>query len=147
MTKEERTEAIFGAYDGVVSVVGFVFALLVINASAHTIAVGGLGGAIAAAISMGSGEVEKGDEPWFRRLPIGATMFCASLIGSLVPVVAFFFLDKPQALGVAAIGCVGVATWIGWMKRKGAGGYVSAYVSLLLASGLTLGVVSLLGGA
>lgn len=147
MNKEERTEAIFGAYDGVVSVVGFIFALLVVHASAHTIAIGGLGGAIAAAISMGTGEIEKGDESWTARLPIGFTMFCASLIGSLVPVLPFFFLSKSAALVAAGCGCLVVATAIGFMKRKGAYGFVSAYVSLLLASGLTLGVVSLLGAS
>ena len=99
------------------------------------------------AISMGTGEVEKGDESWVKRLPIGAVMFIASLVGSLIPVVPFFFLSKPAALVAAGIGCLIVATWIGFEKRKGVYGYVSAYISLLLASGLTLAVVSALGGA
>lgn len=143
MNKEQRQEAIFGSFDGVVSVTGFIFALLIHGSSESAIAIGGLGGAIAAAISMGTGEVEKGDEPWRARMPIGITMFLASMVGSLVPVWPFFIFSKPVALIAAAIGCLSVAGWIGYEKRSGTKGYVAAYVVLILAAGLTLGVVSL----
>lgn len=142
MNREQRQEAIFGAFDGVVSVTGLIFALLVHKSPNSTIAVGGLGAAIAAAISMGAGEVEKGDEPWRARLPVGITMFLASLVGSLIPVVPFFIFSRSVALGVGALGCLCVATWIGLEKRNGVKGYVAAYVVLVLAAGLTLAVVS-----
>jgi len=57
MNKEQRQEAIFGAFDGVVSVIGFIFGLLIHKSPESAIAIGGLGGSIAAGISMGTGEV------------------------------------------------------------------------------------------
>lgn len=143
MNKEIRQEAIFGAFDGVVSVTGFIFALLVHKSPESAIAYGGLGGAIAAGISMGAGEIEKGDGPWRSRLNVGAAMFVASLIGSLLPVWPFFVFNKSVALLVAGIGCLTVASWIGYEKKRGFNGYVTAYVILLLAAGITLGIVSL----
>jgi VIT1/CCC1 family predicted Fe2+/Mn2+ transporter len=144
MDREKRQETIYGLFDGVVSVTGFIFGLLVHHSPESAIAVGGLGGAIAAAISMGAGEIEKGDEPWRSRVPVGLVMFGAALVGSLVPVLPFWLFSKNVALIVAGIACLCVATWIGYEKRKGTAGYVTAYVILLLAAGVTLGVVSLI---
>jgi VIT1/CCC1 family predicted Fe2+/Mn2+ transporter len=146
-TREERQEAIFGSFDGVVSVIGVIFGCLVAHQSAHTTAIVGTGAAIAAAVSMGMGEVEKGDEPWHARLPIGITMFVASALGSLVPVWPFYIFSKSVALLVAGVGCLLVATWIGFEKRKGISGYTSAYLAVLIAGALTLGIVSLIPGA
>lgn len=143
MNGERRQEAIFGAFDGVVSVIGFIFGLLVHHASHGAIAIGGLGGAIAAGVSMGTGELEKGDG-WIRRLPIGLTMLVATLVGSLVPVWPFFVFSSGPALAIAAIGCLCVATWIGYQKHKGISGYIVAYTTLLAAAGLTLLIVSLI---
>lgn len=144
MNREQRQEAIFGSFDGVVSVTGFIFALLVHKSPESAIAIGGLGGALAAGISMGVGEIEKGDEPWRARLPVGIVMLLATLVGSLIPVLPFFIFSKSVALIVAGGGCLIVATWIGFEKGKGIQGYVTAYVVLLLAAGLTLGVISLI---
>ena len=144
MNDEQRQEAIFGAFDGVVSVTGFVFGLLVHRSPESAIAMGGVGGAVAAGVSMGIGELEKHDGPWYRGLKIALTMFVASIVGSLVAVWPFFVFPTSLALLVAGLGCVAVATWIGYEKRKGFGGYVAAYITLLVAAGLTLGVVSLI---
>jgi len=144
MNKEQRQEAIFGAFDGVVSVIGFIFGLLIHKSPESAIAIGGLGGSIAAGISMGTGEVEKGDGPWKARLPLGIVMFTASLIGSLIPVWPFFVFSKSVALLASGIGCLVVATWIGFAKQSGWKGYLTAYSTLILAAGLTLAVVSLI---
>ena len=64
MNKEQRQEAIFGAFDGVVSILGFVFGMAVHKSPEAAMAIGGLGGSISAGISMGVGEIEKGDESW-----------------------------------------------------------------------------------
>jgi hypothetical protein len=48
MNNDQRQEAIFGAWDGVVSIVGFIFALLANHSPESAIAIGGFGGAIAA---------------------------------------------------------------------------------------------------
>lgn len=144
MKAEQRQEAIFGAFDGVVSIIGFIFGLLVHHSPESAIAIGGLGGAIAAGVSMGAGEIEKGDGPWRQRLPVAFAMFIASLIGGLVPVWPFFIFTRPTAIVVAAIGSLVVAAWIGYQKHKGLAGYVASYAILIGAAALTLGVVSLI---
>lgn len=144
MDKEQRQEAVFGLFDGTVSVTGFIFALLIHHSPDSAIAIGGLGGAVSAGISMSVGEVEKGEEPWRKRLGVGTTMLVASLAGSLIPVVPFWLFSRSVALIVGATGCLCVAGIIGFVKSKGLAGYVTAYVTLLLAAALTLGVVSLI---
>lgn len=144
MNREQRQEAIFGAYDGVVSIIGFVFGLILHHASSATIAVGGLGGAIAAGVSMSTGELEKSNAPLRSKLPVGVAMLCATLVGSLIPIVAFFFLPTGPALAVAIVGCLLVATWIGHAKRQGARGYLTSYATIFAAALLTLGIVSLI---
>jgi VIT1/CCC1 family predicted Fe2+/Mn2+ transporter len=144
MKPEERQEAIFGAFDGVVSVIGFVFGLLVHHSPAGAIAIGGLGGAIAAAVSMAAGEIEKSDANWRSRIPVALVMFAACLISALVPVWPFFVFSGALAVVLAVIGCLVVAAWIGWAKHKGLKGYLIAYGILFGAAGLTLLVVSLI---
>ena len=144
MNTEQRQEAILGSFDGAVSITGFVFGLLVHKSPESAIAIGGLGGAVAAAVSMSVGEYEKHDGPWRPSLHVAVVMFMASLIGSLVAIWPFFVFGKSLALLIAGLGCLSVATWIGYQKHKGVGGYVIAYITLLAAAGLTLGVVSLI---
>jgi len=144
VNKEQRQEAIFGAFDGVVSIIGFMFGMLVHHSPVAAMAIGGLGGSISAAVSMAVGEVEKGEEPWRTRIPVGAAMFVATLIGSLVPVWPYFVFSKPTAGFVAGAGCLVVATWIGCEKRAGWKGYANAFTTLVLAAALTLAIVSLI---
>ena len=144
MNDEQRQEAIFGAFDGVVSITGFVFGLLVHKSPEAAIAIGGLGGAVAAGVSMGIGELEKHEGRWYTGWRVALAMFIASLTGSLVAVWPFFVFGKGLAIAAAGVGCLLVATWIGYEKRKGIAGYLSAYVTLIIAASLTLGVVSLI---
>jgi VIT1/CCC1 family predicted Fe2+/Mn2+ transporter len=144
MDSEQRADAIFGAFDGVVSVAGVLFALLVHGSPDATIAIAGIGGAIANSISMGSGDYEQSEGTTSRRLKRAVAMAVASLIGSLVPVWGFFFLGRSAALVAGAVGSLAVAVWIGYEKRKGARGYVEAFGILLAAVGITLAIVSFL---
>ena len=144
MDGEKRQEAIFGSFDGTVSIIGFIFGLMLHHSSPSTIAIGGLGGAIAAGISMGSGEVEKGDGPWRNRVPIGLVMLAATLVGSLVPVWPFFIFAGSTALTLAAAGSLIVATWIGHQKHQGIKGYLTAYGTIIGAALLTLGIIALI---
>lgn len=144
MNEELRQESRFGVWDGTVSVTGLIFGLLIHKSPESAIAVGGIGAAISACVSMATGEFEKGEGPWQERLKVAATMLVATLVGSLVPIWPFFLFSKPVALLVAAVGCVGVAGWIGWSKRHGLKGYISVYLTLLMAVSLTLAVVSLI---
>ena len=145
MDAEERQASIFGAFDGVVSVIGFVFALLVHHSPSAAIAIGGLGGAISATVSMGTGQYESTEGAWHRRLKNALFMGMFTLGGSLVPVWPFFvFHSKSVALIFAGIGCLCVAGWIGYEKHKGSRGYLIAYVTLLAAAGFTLALVSII---
>lgn len=145
LNPEERTEAIFGAFDGVVSTVGFVFGLLVHHSPSSAIAVGGLGGAIAASISMTTGEYESNDKAASRAKLGGAVaMGVATLVGSLMPVWPFFAFSRNIALAVGSVGCVLIAAWIGHEKRKGFHGYATAFLTLFGAAALALAIVSLI---
>ena len=144
MNSEERQEAVFGAFDGIVSIIGFIFGLLVHKSPESAIAIGGLGGAVAAGVSMGFGEYEKHDGDWRSSLPVALVMFAASLGGSLVAVWPFFVFSSGVALAISLIGCLAVATWIGYMKHKGWRGYATAFATFGVAAGITLLVVSLI---
>jgi VIT1/CCC1 family predicted Fe2+/Mn2+ transporter len=144
MNNDQRQEAIFGAWDGVVSIVGFIFALLANHSPESAIAIGGFGGAIAAGVSMASGEFAKSSGPRAARARVALAMLLSTLVGSLVPIWPFFLFGPRVALFIAALGCVGVATWIGFEKRQGILGYLTVFVTLFLATSLTLVVVSLL---
>ncbi|MCL4446376.1 MAG: VIT1/CCC1 transporter family protein [Actinobacteria bacterium] len=144
LNSDERSEAIFGAFDGVVSVIGFVFGLLVHHSPASAIAVGGLGGAIAATISMTTGEYESREGSWKERIGGAGAMRVATFVGSLVPVWSFFIFNRNLALWLAAAGSIVIATWIGYEKHKGYRGFAIAYLTLFGAAGLTLIVVNII---
>lgn len=134
----------FGLWDGTVSVIGFIFGLLLHHSSLSAIAIGGLGGAISASVSMGTGEYEKSDEHWRVRLVTALTMTGATLVGSMIPVIPFFLFQRNPALVVSALGCFALASYIGWLKHRGLVGFIRVYVTLLLAVSLTLGIVALI---
>ncbi len=115
LNSEERSEAIFGAFDGVVSVIGFVFGLLVHHSLASAIAVGRLGGAIAATISMTTGEYESREGSWKERIGGAGAMRVATFVGSLVPVWSFFIVNLPALADgasdpAARLGLPGIAS-------------------------------------
>lgn len=140
----QRQAAAFGAFDGTVSVAGVIFGLLVHHARPSTIAVAGLGGAIASSVSMAMGEYESNDGSFSRLVRLSTVMGLSTLLGTLAPLWAFFVLTTRAAVAFSALGCFAIATWIGHLKAKGVSGYVSAFVTILVAIGLTLGIVSLI---
>jgi hypothetical protein len=139
---EERSQAVFGSFDGLVSIIGFVFGLLLGHASPHLIAIGGLGGAVSATVSMSCGTYESEDGAWHRKLGNAAVMACATFVGSMVFVWSFFVFSRDIALGVGGLGALAVATFIGHEKAQGRPGYLKAYAVLFCAVGLTLAVVA-----
>lgn len=142
-------DAILGSFDGVVSIVGLVYGGLLVGASNRVIATMGLGAAISATVSMTDGDYEANeDKPRGLRWRKAAAMLVATLVGSLVPVWPFWVLrSRWGALVVGAAGCVVVASWIGWEKRRGWRGFARSYVSLVCASALTLLVIVVIPGA
>lgn len=144
MNAEERQEAVFGAFDGVVSMMGVIFGALVVHTTPRDIFIIGFGASVAECISMSVGEVAKSCDAWQTRLGVALSMLAASFVGGIIPVWGFFAFSVTVALTVGAIGCFTVATWIGWMKRQGAKGFLRAYVVLVLASGASLAFAALI---
>jgi VIT1/CCC1 family predicted Fe2+/Mn2+ transporter len=152
MNPEERSAAILGAFDGTVSLVGLVFGLLIAHASRGTIRLTGIGATLSATVSMSTGSYESAAGAWHKRLQNAGAMGISTLIGSLVPIIAFFWFGRTTALIISAVGCLAVAWWIGMEKRKSIeaprwfSGYASAFGTIVAAAGITLGVVSAIGG-
>jgi hypothetical protein len=134
-------------FDGVVSITGFIFALMLAGSSNHLIAIGALGGSISAMISMGLGQFETTEGKLHIRSAAALAMAGATLVGSLVPVWGFFLFSRPTALVMAGVGSLAVAGIIGYAKHRGVRGYVEAFATLLVAVGLTFFVLSLLPSA
>lgn len=147
MDQEERSAAVFGLFDGCVSIVGFVFALMLNGSDNKLIAIGALGGAISAMVSMGIGQFEASEGKLRHRILTAFAMAFTTLVGSMIPVWGFFFLPRTAALVVAGAGALAIAGIIGWAKHKGTAGFVGAYASLLVAVGLTFAVISILPSA
>jgi VIT1/CCC1 family predicted Fe2+/Mn2+ transporter len=140
-----RSEAILGSFDGTVSIVGFIFGMLAHHASLSLLVAGGIGGTIAATVSMATGDFEENDHlPRKDRFHGAAMMAMGTLMGSLIPIVPFMIFSRHLAIVFAALGCLAVAGWIGWEKHRGWRGYLEAYSTLLGAIGLSLLIVGFL---
>jgi len=149
MRPECRQEALFGLYDGAVSVTGFVAGLVIHHAAPATIAVGGLGGAVAAAVSMGTGEMEKAEGSARSRLPVASAMAGATLGGSVAVVWPFFAFGRSLATWVATACCVAVALLIAHVKSRSPavrGHGPRSYLRSLLVFGLAVGATLLVVG-
>lgn len=91
--RDATSEAIFGAADGMVSLIGLVAGAMVAHASPAALLTMAGGAAAAAAISMAGGDWLCG-----KTIKLSAVMGVATLIGSLVPVLPIVFL--PGLAGV-----------------------------------------------
>lgn len=147
MDRAERAAAVFGAFDGTVSIVGFIFALLLNGSSDKLIAIGAVGGAISAMVSMGFGEFECAVGTIKARVGAAVAMAAATLAGCLIPIWGFFVLPRTAALCVAGGGALAIAGMIGQAKHKGVQGHVEAFATLLVAIALSFGVIALLPSA
>ena len=140
MDKADRAEAVFGAFDGLVSIIGVVFALLVGGATSTIVPVAA-GGAAAATVSMGSGDWLANGSP--RRAVV---MGFSTFVGSLLPALPFMFMQKTPAICTSVVLCTIAGAGIGWMRRDGLKGYLVTYAVLTTAVLLTLACVALFGG-
>lgn len=152
MNAEERSAAIFGLFDGTVSLVGLVFGLIIAHASRHDFILTGLGAAISATVSMSTGQFEAAKGTARARLASSTAMGVATMVGSLLPIAAFFWLARTPSLVISGALCLIAATWVGFEKRKTMDGtlrwycgYASSFGFLLGAAGVTLGIVSWIG--
>lgn len=127
------SEASFGAFDGMTSVSGVVFALL--HRPISSIAVAAAGLALASAIGMGAGEY-LGDTKTKGSLRRSLVMAGATAVGTLAPTIPFFAChSKTLALVISGIVAFVMATAIGAIRAKAqplhkARGYVQTYAIL-----------------
>jgi VIT1/CCC1 family predicted Fe2+/Mn2+ transporter len=140
MDAEERSQAIFGAFDGTVSIIGLVFGLAVHGFTSLAIVVAGVSAAVSATVSMGSGLYECQEGPWRRRLQLALVMSAATACGSIAPVFPFLLFPIAPAAIAAALIALLVAVWIGEQKGRGWQGYVFSVGVLVAAAGVSVGV-------
>lgn len=139
MTPDDRQQAVFGGFDGICSLMGFILYLALEHGAATALA-GALAGAIGAALSMGTGEYLSDRRA---RLRPAVAMGLSTLACSIAP--ALPLLAGGGALPI--LGCVAVALGLcgvivrlrpetGWLSvAKTYGGFV---VCVSGALGVTL---------
>lgn len=137
-----RSQAIFGAFDGLTSAIGVVVASLLQN-NLHTLVVVAAGLAAAAAIGMGTGEW-LGDPS--RNLKRSLVMAVSTAFGSFLPAIPFIFLEKLPAIIFAVIICLVTALVIGSQRGKGLRPYGETLLILIVVTAITT-LVSIFAGA
>ena len=134
---EQTKLAVFGAFDGVVTVLGAVFPN---TGNPHTLTLTCVGLAASGAVSMGGGElVSDSDAGWAASTAIGAT----TGLGTLVPIVPYWFTSGTAAITVSMLLCLAVAVGISWLKSTQPGvslrsSALQTHAILVVAAGLTL---------
>ncbi len=125
-------EAIFGSFDGMTSTLGVVAGLLATKANASHIVAGAIGIAVAATIGMGAGQYLSDEQ---RNLRKAFVMAVATLIGSILPAIPFFFGRSTACIVVSIVITLLAAGVIGHYR-----GYVVTYGILIVVSALTVGL-------
>ena len=125
-------EAIFGSFDGMTSTLGVVAGLLATHATAPKIVAATIGIAVAATVGMGAGQYLSDGERNLRRALV---MAVATLVGSVIPAVPFFFGDSRACIAVSMGVTVLAAGVIGHYR-----GYLVTYSILIVVSVVTVGL-------
>jgi VIT1/CCC1 family predicted Fe2+/Mn2+ transporter len=128
----DAREAIFGSFDGMTSTLGVVAGLLATKSSSSHIVAGAIGIAVAATIGMGAGQYLSDEQ---RNLRKAVVMAVATLIGSVLPALPFFF-GTSLACVLASVGITILAAAVIGHYR----GYLVTYSILLVVSVLTVGL-------
>ncbi len=143
MSTEDRTQAIFGAFDGVCSLMGLVL-YLALEGSLHTAIGGAFAGAVGAAASMSSGEYLSDHT---ERLRPAAAMGAATLIASLLPVTPLLFGADSSTLLASVVVALGVCGVVAYVRPEGLWpSVVKTYGAFVFCVVLALGVSLLAGG-
>jgi len=144
VTRDDVAQAIFGSFDGVVSVIGVMVALLARPTPIIVEAAVGL--AAASAVGMAAGEYLGDASRNFRR---AAVMGVATVVGTMCPVVPFMVLAKDAAIIVAVVLVVVISLAIAHARVQVAAGraYAETFGVLFVAAGVTALVSWLTGSA
>ena len=125
-------EAIFGSFDGMTSTLGVVSGLLATHATASKILAAAIGIAVAATVGMGAGQYLSDGA---RNVRKAVVMAVATLVGSVIPAVPFFFGDSRACIAASIAATVLAAGVIGHYR-----GYLVTYSILVVVSVVTIGL-------
>ena len=144
MTRDDISQAIFGSFDGVISVIGVIVALLA--RPTPIIVDAAIGLAVASAVGMAAGEY-LGDDT--RNLRRAFVMGLATIVGTMCPVVPFMIFAKDLAMVIAVVLVLAVSLAIARARALTSSSlaYVETFGVLLLAAGVTALVSWLTGSA
>jgi VIT1/CCC1 family predicted Fe2+/Mn2+ transporter len=144
MTRDDITQAIFGSFDGVVSVIGVMVALLARLTPIIVEAAVGL--AAASAVGMAAGEYLGDDTRNFRPAMV---MGAATMVGTMCPVVPFMLFAKQLAIVVAVVLVLAISLAIARLRAQTSAtrAYAETFGVLFLAAGVTAVVSWLTGSA
>lgn len=102
--------AVFGAFDGLVTILGALFALA---AHPHALVISGVGLAAAGAVSMGGGQwLSDNENGWRASLAIGVTTGA----GTMVPVLPYAVSSGVAAAVASGALCLVAAGVVSWLK-------------------------------
>lgn len=127
-------DVILGGQDGLVNVLGIVLGVATAEAVTRTVLIAGLAATVAESLSMGavaytSGKAARdfyrshrvradGSSVFEHPLRSGVVVGLASVIGSLIPLVPFFFIAPGPARWVSAGVCTAVLFVVGCVKGR-----------------------------
>ena len=166
ITGENLRDFILGAQDGIVNVLGLVLGVASATFDTKVVLIAGLAGLFAESISMGAVAFtstkaahdyykkvkQKKEESLYKNpLKIGMFVFWATILGSIIPIIPFFFLSVKAGI-IASVVFSGIILFImGTVKGKlTIGGYKSGVEMLIVGLfaadagyliGIMLGVV------
>ena len=134
--------AVFGAFDGVVTVLGILFVL----SGDHALLASAVGLAAAGTVSMAGGEwLSDSDHGPGASAVIGLT----TGVGTLVPVAPYALWHGWAAAGVSVGLCAAVGAAIAWARSESRGGPARAFgetFGVLLAAGAAAALAAWLTG-
>ncbi len=148
ITGEKLRDFILGAQDGIVNVLGLVLGVASATFDTKVILISGLAGLFAESISMGAVAFtstkaahdyyrklkQKKEEKLYKNpLKIGMLVFWATILGSIIPIIPFFFFSVKMGV-IASVALSGTVLFIiGSVKGKlTIGGYKSGVEMLLV---------------
>ena len=133
--------AVFGGFDGLVSVLGVLTGMLIQHAARPTLIAAVVGGAICATLSMGAGQ-------WLsdRRTSTALVMGAGTAVGTVLPLLPYLLpIPEIEATVVSAILVLAAAGVIAWIRPGGMlRSVVETYGLLITAVAVTIGVVILI---
>lgn len=126
VTGETLRDFILGAQDGIVNVLGLVLGVASATLNTKIILISGLAGLFAESLSMGAVTFtsSKAARDYYRKfkekreaalyknpMSIGIFVFFATIIGSLIPILPFFFLSAKSGM-IASVVISGLALFV-----------------------------------